>query len=100
MKIFTVIWSFEIKKGCENEIERLYGSEGSWVKLFKTNTNYIKTELHRDIDNPAHYITIDYWKSKDAYYNFKEKVKAEFKKIDQLGEKFTIAEDYIGNFYL
>lgn len=99
MKTFTVIWSFEINPGCENEFEKLYGSEGDWVKLFKTDTNYIKTELQKDIDNPVRYITIDYWKSKEAYYNFKEMEKANFIKIDRLGEKLTIAESYIGKFY-
>jgi len=95
---YLTIWEYKIKPEKKNEFEKLYGSRGEWVKLFQKFPNYIKTELHKDIYDPDHYTTFDYWKSKEAYYLFKQKSKEKFLEIDKMGEDLTLEEKHIGEF--
>ena len=98
MSYFITIWQYKVKPEKKTEFEKLYGRDGDWVKLFKKNPDYIKTELINDINNNDLYLTLDYWKSKKAYFNFKEKSKNEFSEIDKKGEKLTLNEKHIGEF--
>ena len=79
---YLTIWEYKIKPEKKNIFEKLYSNIGKWVKLFKKFPGYIKTGLYRDISNPNKYITLDYWESKEAYYNFKELSKQEYLEID------------------
>jgi|SRR3989304_4754866 len=98
MTSYLTIWEYKIKPEMKNEFENLYGSEGAWVKLFEKFPDYIKTELHHDIKNPDRYVTIDYWKTRESYYRFKETSKREFLEIDKKGEDLTLEEKQIGEF--
>ena len=98
MTYFLTIWEYKVKSDKKNEFEKLYGQDGDWIKLFKKYSDYIKTELIKDLKNNDLYTTLDYWKSKEAYYNFKEKSKNEFSEIDKKGEKLTLEEIHIGEF--
>lgn len=95
---YITIWKYKIKSEKKDEFENLYGNYGEWVKLFQKFPGYIKTELHRDINDPDRYITIDHWESKEAYYNFKEQSKKEYLEIDKMGEDSTLEEKHIGEF--
>lgn len=98
MKTFVTVWSYAIVTGKEKHFESLYGKDGDWVKLFKKHPDYIKTELAKDLNDNSRYITIDYWKSKESYYRFREEVKKEFDIIDKYGEELTISEIHLGEF--
>jgi len=95
---YLTIWKYKVNPEKKTKFEKLYGSEGARVKLFQKFTDYIKTEVHQEIDNPEHYITLDYWKSREAYYKLKETSKKEFSEIDKKGEDLTIKEKHIGEF--
>jgi heme-degrading monooxygenase HmoA len=96
--MFVTVWKYKIKSDREKEFVALYGTDGSWVRLFKNFSDYIKTTLLRDINDPESYVTIDYWKSKVAYYNFKLKTAEEFKMIDEIGEDLTLSEEHLCEF--
>lgn len=98
MSSFITIWEYKVKAERKAEFEKLYGLDGAWVKLFKKFPGYVRTELIRDLDNDSVYITIDYWKSKEAYSSFKEESKEEFSGIDKKGEELTLEEKHIGDF--
>ncbi len=59
---------------------------------------YIKTELHLNINETDCYVTLDYWRPKEAYYQFKEQSKQEFLEINKMGEDSTLEEKHIGEF--
>jgi heme-degrading monooxygenase HmoA len=70
------------------------------VKLFKNDEGYIKTELHHDLYQHNHYVTIDYWSSKEACVTFRNAYCQEFELLDQRGEALTEKETLIGEFEL
>lgn len=92
------IWEYLVKEEFTSEFERAYGPDGDWVKLFSRAEDYIKTELQQDISNPLRYITIDYWKSKEARDNFRKQFAKEFEELDKRCEELTVKEVFIGDF--
>jgi len=95
---FVVIWEFQIRQGAELEFEATYGPDGDWVRLFRRDGAFVGTELVRDVENPARYVTFDFWTSREAYENFYERNASEYKKIDAKYEKLTEKEREIGRF--
>jgi heme-degrading monooxygenase HmoA len=96
--MFVALWEFEVKPGCEEGFERVYGPDGDWAKLFRSDSNYQETRLLRDATRAATYLTMDFWKSRQAYERFMESHAAEYKKLDAAGEELTLRERKIGCF--
>jgi heme-degrading monooxygenase HmoA len=94
--MFVTLWEFEVKPGCEEGFVRVYGPDGDWAKLFRSDSNYQETRLLRDATREAIYLTLDFWKSQQAYKRFMETHAAEYKKLDAAGEKLMLGERKIG----
>ena len=97
-RLFIIAWAFVVKPEYRIDFERAYGTHGDWVRLFNTADGYLKTELHRDPENPARYITLDFWISRAQYEAFREKTKTEYQAIDTRCERFTEDEQLLGEF--
>jgi heme-degrading monooxygenase HmoA len=96
--MFVTIWKYKVKSDKKEEFVALYGVDGDWVRLFKNFSDYVKTTLLKDINDSESYVTLDYWKSKEVYYDFKLKAVEEFKRIDEIGEELTLSEEHLGEF--
>ncbi len=70
--MYCYIWEYDVKPEHQASFEVLYGPDGAWVALFKTDPNYIRTELFRDRSNPRRYVTVDRWISKEACSSFRK----------------------------
>ncbi len=96
---YMYMWEYHVSKNHIDEFEKAYGLNGDWVNLFKKAEGYIETELHKDINNEGRYITVDYWQSKEACINFRNKYQKEFNEIDERCETYTVKEISLGEFY-
>ena len=96
--VFTYMWEYDVKNEHQDAFEHAYGPEGEWVRFFSNSNAYLSTELHRDIERPNRFITVDYWTSKAARDNFQKRYESEFHKIDKACEAFTVSEKLIGEF--
>lgn len=94
--MFLALWEYEVKPGCEERFEKVYGAEGDWARLFRRDSNYRETRLLRDPKRPGMYLTLDFWKSRQAYEKFMEEHRAEYQAIDATGEELTTKERRIG----
>lgn len=92
----TIFWEYQVNMGCESEFERVYGSDGDWVELFKQGDGYLGTEIFRDVSVPRHYITIDRWVSKEAYKDFHQKFAQEYGVIDERLDCLTERQALLG----
>ncbi len=93
---FIVVWEFEVARETATEFEQLYGPDGGWAKLFSQSPGYLKTDLLRDTVNSNRYTTVDYWRSRTEYDQFKQQHAAEYLQLDQQGERWTTAERLVG----
>jgi heme-degrading monooxygenase HmoA len=96
--MFVALWEYEVKPSCEERFEKVYGPEGDWARLFRSDGDYQETRLLRDVARPAIYLTLDFWGSRQAYERFLKAHVAEYKALDQEGEKLTLRERRIGRY--
>ena len=96
--VYMIIWEYEPKEGFVAEFEKAYSEDGDWVRFFKKGEGYISTQFFRDADYPDRYVTIDYWKSEEAYRTFEETHRSEYKELDERLEQFTESEILLGGF--
>jgi heme-degrading monooxygenase HmoA len=100
LRQFLVVWEFQVRPGEELRFEEIYGQAGAWVKLFARNSDYVRTELQRDLRQPGRYLTLDYWTSEAAYDRFHDANQEAYAAIDRECESLTEREVLIGRFSL
>lgn len=94
--MFVVLWEFDVKPGCENRFERIYGPTGQWAQLFQRDPHYLGTRLLRDSFRERIYLTIDTWGTREAYAAFQKENREAYAALDKVCENFTIAERQLG----
>jgi heme-degrading monooxygenase HmoA len=97
--MFVILWEFEVKPGSEPAFERVYGSQGDWVRLFRSDPHYRMTHLLRDTSRPGIYCTMDFWDSEAAFQNFKSSHLEDYEKLDRATQELTVRERLIGTFH-
>jgi len=95
---FVVVWEFLVRPGCEARFEQAYGQHGAWVHLFRTNPNFLRTDLQRDLSQTNRYWTLDVWTSESAYNQFRVAHTADYQRIDAECESLTESERELGRF--
>jgi heme-degrading monooxygenase HmoA len=96
--LFVTLWEFEVKPGSEELFERTYGPDGAWGKLFRRDARYLGTRLLRDVDAARAYVTMDSWRSRAAYGEFRERFAKEYGELDRECEGMTIREKHLGEY--
>jgi hypothetical protein len=96
--MFVALWEYEVKPSCEKRFEEAYGPAGGWVRLFRSDSNYLETRLLRDPFRPAIYVTLDFWHFREAYEEFMRTHKGEYQVLDAVGEELTSNERRLGWF--
>jgi heme-degrading monooxygenase HmoA len=94
--MFVALWEFEVKPGCEERFEKVYGPDGEWAKLFRSDSCYIETRLVKDTFRRGAYLTMDFWQSRKAYQAFLASHKSQYQAMDAQADKLTSKECRIG----
>jgi hypothetical protein len=82
----------------ESEFRRHYGPDGSWARLFRQDPAYIETLLLNDRSTRGRYLTVDRWKTAEAYRSFRERFAEDYAALDRLCEALTGQEADLGSF--
>lgn len=93
--MFVAVWKFRVREAAMAAFERHYGSEGTWVSLFRKAHGYLGTELYRSMAAAGEYVTIDRWVDEAAYRAFREEYADEYEAIDRECEELTESEEKI-----
>lgn len=96
--MYWVVWSYDVKPEQVKAFERAYGPDGDWVRLFRRASGFAATELRRETDHPAHYVTIDRWNTRADYERFKEAFRYEYELLDARCGRLTDFEKKVGDF--
>ena len=96
--MYVIIWEYEVKPAHESEFARVYSEDGEWARLFRKSAGYIGTELLRDEAKKSRYVTIDRWKSKEAFDDFRSNWIKEYDDLDQKCGEWTEKETALGSF--
>ena len=96
--LFTVVWEFHVPDFQRRAFEKAYGPDGAWAQLFRTGAGYMRTELLCDRETPGRYLTIDYWRSRQAFVGFNKRKRAEYEVLDKKCAALTQKEKMLGEF--
>lgn len=95
---YLAVWEFQVRAECGPEFEKIYGPVGRWAELFRLSSEFLGTELVRDLKVAGRYLTFDRWTSREALHKFKQQFAAEYAALDRQCERLTEAEALIGEF--
>lgn len=95
---YTYLWEFEVSPESVADFEQRYGPAGAWVQLFRRSPDYIETLLLRDSAVPGRYLTVDRWRSEQAYLAFKSTFATQYAQLDSECEQLTVSERSLGAF--
>lgn len=98
--MFVILWEYEVKSGCEERFESVYGPHGDWARLFQADPHFRETRLLRDISRPRSYFTLDYWDSENAFLQFQAAQHAAYTALDSSTEGLTVSERRLCTFTL
>jgi hypothetical protein len=96
--MFLVLWEFEVKPGCEQRFERVYGPGGDWDSLFRRDPHHAGSHLFRDTRKALVYLTVDYWLSRKAYEEFLVAQSSDYQALDVVAEQWTANERHVGSY--
>lgn len=96
--MYVYIWEYQVRPESAERFRQVYGPDGAWVALFRRATGYMGTELYRDLDDPHRYVTLDRWKSRQAYERFRLSFSAEFEQLDEICDQYMLRELPFGRF--
>ena len=97
---YVIIWEFRIRADKQAEFSRHYGPEGTWARFFRTGEGYVRTELVKDVANPARFLTLDHWQSQSQFKRFREQNRAEYERLDKEFAGLTEKETRLGSFWI
>jgi len=97
--MFAILWQFDIAEAQIAGFEAAYGPEGSWAKLFSRSPDYLGTELLKDAYVPGRYVTMDRWKSEEAFRAFRAQNDPDYEALDRASDSLTATETRIGAFF-
>ena len=96
--MFVILWQFDIAEEQIPGFEAAYGPHGSWARLFARSEEYLGTELLKDAYVPGRYITVDRWRSEEAFRAFRAQHDPDYESIDRACDNITATETRIGAF--
>src|SRR5262249_13736250 len=91
------VWEFYVRLEKRRALEKAYGPNGDWAKLFRQAEGYIRTELIRDPEICGRYVTLDFWTSRVSYLRFKRQNLAAYKVLDKRCKLLTQSETLLGH---
>jgi mannose-6-phosphate isomerase-like protein (cupin superfamily) len=95
---YTAVWEFEVPAAANDEFLGHYGPNGSWAALFRQDPAYIDTQLLQDAARPGRYLTVDRWRSAQAYHDFRDRFAGQYEALDRVCGKLTSRETNLGAF--
>lgn len=98
MPTVCYIWEYLVRPDRLEEFRAAYGPEGVWVRLFRRDESFIRTDLYRDDSDPHRFVTVDYWESRESCRAFRERFRQAVEALDEQCEAFTIRETHLGDF--
>jgi heme-degrading monooxygenase HmoA len=96
--VCVIVWSFRPRAGSQRRFEEAYGPGGGWSMLFRGSPDYLGTELLRAADGSERYLTVDRWRSAEAYEAFLATRRREYDALDRECEGLTESEELVGRF--
>jgi|SRR5688500_8085361 quinol monooxygenase YgiN len=96
--MFIILWRFVVHPQHVDDFVRHYSAGGTWAELFKRSSSYLGTDLIRSSDDATIFVTIDRWRSGDAFTQFEREHHADYARLDTECSTLTVHEELLGRY--
>lgn len=80
--MFCRVWAYDVPADSIAGFIEAYGPAGDWATLFARTEGFVRTELYRNTDAPARFVTVDVWSSEAAWQAFADRWGAAYAELD------------------
>ena len=87
--MFCRVWVYDVPVGSIAGFTDAYGPAGDWASLFARADGFVRTELYRNTDTPARFVTVDVWSSEAAWQAFSDRWGSEYEELDAMFESLA-----------
>lgn len=94
--MYLILWEYKVRPDKVEAFEEFYGSEGAWAKLFAKAEGFLGTTLSKKLGEDNVYLTEDRWETRERFERFSDENKAEYARLDVVGDELTESEVKIG----
>lgn len=94
--MIEVFYRYRVHPAQARAFEHAYGPTGPWATLFARHTGYVRTRLFRHKSEANIYITIDVWKSKAEYDEFRSQNADDYNRLDSQFAMLKLEELLLG----
>ena len=94
--MIAVMWQFDVKKGREEEFEKLYGADGDWTALNRQIRAYLGSSFLRDQNRSSRYLLIEYWSEMLVYEQHRASRSAKIDAIETRRAELVDAMEPLG----
>ncbi len=94
--MYAVVWQYLVKPGAVELFREAYAPGGKWAELFSRSDGYLGTELYNSAEAPERFLTLDRWRSRDAFADFMAGNAAAYAALDRCCADMTTAEVRLG----
>ena len=94
--MIEVFYRYRVHPSQSRAFEHAYGPTGPWCKLFAGKPGYRRTRLFRHKVDPAIYVTVDVWDSKESYDAFRGENAQAYARLDRELRMLYLEEHLLG----
>ena len=96
--MYVILWEYVVRPGKVEDFVKAYGPDGAWAELFARAEGFEATELYRQEDEAARFVTIDRWRGRADFDLFRARYEPDYYRLDDRFAELTLEEDRIGAF--
>jgi heme-degrading monooxygenase HmoA len=94
--MYRIVWEYSVRAEAVEKFKRIYGAEGAWIELFKRSPDYVGTDLYSSVNDPNRYITVDRWRTRTGYEQFRKANATDYAALDDSCETLLAHERTLG----
>lgn len=91
-----IFYRYRVHPAQARAFEHAYGPAGPWAKLFARHPGYARTRLFRHREEQGVYVTVDVWKSKADFDEFRQTHAADYRRLDKQLAMLKLEEHLLG----
>jgi heme-degrading monooxygenase HmoA len=96
--MYTILWEFRVPPERCARFEAAYAADGPWAQLFARSEGFIAVELLRGTESAGRYVTVDRWRSRAHFAQFKNTFAKEYSALDRELDGIADGETRLGVF--
>lgn len=90
--MYIRVWEYDVLPQHHDEFERAYRGDGEWAQLFSRVEGYAGTELYRSAETAGRYLTVDRFRTEDAWQKLRRDHAADYELLDAQCDGLTSTE--------